>query len=59
MGRLISRFAEDETGATAIEYALIAALVCVVCLTAFTAFGAAGLKLFNGIASRIEEALGA
>ena len=32
---LISRFVRDESGATAIEYGLIAALVAVVIITGF------------------------
>jgi len=36
---LISRFVRDESGATAIEYGLIAALVAVVIITGLTAVG--------------------
>jgi pilus assembly protein Flp/PilA len=36
---LISRFVRDESGATAIEYGLIAALVAVVIITGITAVG--------------------
>ena len=36
---LISRFVRDESGATAIEYGLIAALIAVVIITAVTAVG--------------------
>jgi pilus assembly protein Flp/PilA len=36
---LISRFIRDESGATAIEYGLIAALVAVVIITGLTAVG--------------------
>jgi pilus assembly protein Flp/PilA len=36
---LISRFVRDESGATAIEYGLIAALVAVVIITGVTAVG--------------------
>jgi pilus assembly protein Flp/PilA len=36
MTKFISRFAKDESGATAIEYGLIAALVAVVLITALT-----------------------
>ena len=34
MNKLISRFVRDESGATAIEYGLIAALIAVVIITA-------------------------
>ena len=36
---IISRFVRDESGATAIEYGLIAALIAVVIITAITAVG--------------------
>ena len=36
---LMKRFAADETGATAIEYGLIVALIAVVIITAVTAIG--------------------
>lgn len=39
MTKLITRFAKDESGATAIEYGLIAALIAVVCIGAFRSIG--------------------
>lgn len=39
MKNLISRFAKDESGATAIEYGLIVALIAVVIVTAVTSLG--------------------
>ena len=39
MTKFISRFAKDESGATAIEYGLIAALIAVVIISAVTALG--------------------
>ena len=42
MSKFVSRFIADESGATAIEYGLIAALVAVVLVTAL---GAMGTKL--------------
>ena len=36
---MINRFLRDESGATAIEYGLIAALIAVVCIAVFTAIG--------------------
>ena len=44
MTKLISRFVRDESGATAIEYGLIAALIAV---AAITAMGTVGNKLTN------------
>ena len=39
MQNLIARFVKDESGATAIEYGLIAALIAVGIITAATALG--------------------
>ncbi|MEO8115285.1 MAG: Flp family type IVb pilin [Phenylobacterium sp.] len=39
MSKFITRFLKDESGATAIEYGLIAALIAVVIVTALTAIG--------------------
>ena len=41
MTNLFSRFVRDESGATAIEYGLIAALIAVAIITAVTALGGA------------------
>ncbi|WP_186417638.1 Flp family type IVb pilin [Bosea sp. CS1GBMeth4] len=41
MKNLFARFAKDESGATAIEYGLIAALIAVVCIGTWTAIGPA------------------
>jgi pilus assembly protein Flp/PilA len=39
MSKFVSRFMNDESGATAIEYGLIVALIAVVVITAFTTIG--------------------
>ncbi len=39
MTKFVSRFMNDESGATAIEYGLIVALIAVVIITAVTAIG--------------------
>ncbi len=39
MKNLFSRFAADQSGATAIEYGLIAGLISVVIITAITTLG--------------------
>jgi pilus assembly protein Flp/PilA len=39
MSKFITKFAKDESGATAIEYGLIVALIAVVIITAFTSIG--------------------
>ena len=39
MTKFISKFVQDESGATAIEYGLIAALIAVVIIAAVTTLG--------------------
>jgi pilus assembly protein Flp/PilA len=51
---LISRFIRDETGATAIEYGLIAALVAVVIITGLTAVGTKLSTKFASIATTLK-----
>lgn len=43
----------DRRGATAIEYALIAALIALACIIAFNSLGLNLADLFNTIASNI------
>jgi pilus assembly protein Flp/PilA len=39
MTNVLKRFVKNDSGATAIEYGLIAALISVVCITAWTTIG--------------------
>ena len=52
MSKFIARFAKDESGATAIEYGLIVALIAVVIITAFTAVG-------NNLRDKVSNVAGA
>lgn len=51
---LISRFFRDESGATAIEYGLIAALIAVVIITGVTAVGTSLSATFTGLAGSLQ-----
>ena len=51
---LISRFVRDESGATAIEYGLIAALIAVVIITALTTVGTNLTAKFNAVATALK-----
>ncbi|MFD2648417.1 Flp family type IVb pilin [Devosia albogilva] len=51
---IFARFAQDESGATAIEYGLIAALISVAIITAVSLLGNNLSELFGGIAGRLE-----
>jgi len=50
MSTLLSRFAKDESGATAIEYGLIAALISVLIITGARLVGTNLDTLFTAIA---------
>lgn len=50
---LLSRFAKDESGATAIEYGLIAGLISVVIITAVTKLGTSISAKFNTVANSL------
>ena len=54
MNNLISRFVSDESGATAIEYGLIAALIAVVIITALTNIGTSLSAKFTAIANNLR-----
>ena len=54
MTKLFARFAKDQSGATAIEYGLIAGLISVVILTALTTIGSKINVKFNNIATALN-----
>ena len=53
----IKRFMNDESGATAIEYGLIAALISVGIIAAATALGNSLQVLFTGISNELNTAV--
>jgi len=54
---IIARFANDESGATAIEYGLIAALIAVGIIAAATTLGSSLSNLFNKISTQLNTAV--
>ena len=54
MSKFVSRFMKDESGATAIEYGLIAALIAVVIITAVTSLGTTLSTKFNTITTAVH-----
>lgn len=54
---LVRAFADDESGATAIEYGLIGTLLAVSCIAAFLLFGGGLQGLFEFVSGRSGEAL--
>jgi pilus assembly protein Flp/PilA len=55
MKNVMSRLLRDESGATAIEYGLIAALIAVVIIAALQILGNDLNAAFNSIANAIPE----
>ncbi len=51
-------FIQDESGATAIEYGLIAALISVAAIAAMGALGDSLQTLFNTVAGELSNAAG-
>ncbi len=50
---MFARFLKDESGATAIEYGLIAALIAVAIIGGVTALGTSTNDTFNAVADKI------
>ena len=56
---IIAQFAKDESGATAIEYGLIAALIAVGIIAAATLLGQNLSSLFNAIGDKMSSSAAA
>jgi pilus assembly protein Flp/PilA len=54
MNTLFARFVKDESGATAIEYGLIAALISVVCITVLTSVGTKLNSKFSSVSNALN-----
>jgi pilus assembly protein Flp/PilA len=52
----LKRFAKDKSGATMIEYGLLAALVAIAAITALNFLGTEVEDTFNQIGSELESA---
>lgn len=55
MTKLIARFAKNESGATAIEYGLIAALIALAIIAGAGAVGNSLDDKFSGIATTLDN----
>ena len=56
MSAFLNRLGTDETGATAIEYGLIVALIAVAAITALQSLGNELSTTFNNIDTELTEA---
>jgi pilus assembly protein Flp/PilA len=54
----INRLINDESGATAIEYGLIAGLVAVAIIAALSALGTSLTSLFTSVSDELDGAVG-
>lgn len=54
MKTLLNRFAKDKSGATAIEYGLIASLISVVCIVVWQAVGAGLINTFTEVSTNLN-----
>jgi pilus assembly protein Flp/PilA len=48
-------FLKDESGPTAVEYAVMLALIIVVCITAVTALGTNASNTFSYVATKVGK----
>lgn len=55
MKNLFARFVNDESGATAIEYGLIAALISIAIITAATTLGSNISNTFDKVAQNVNK----
>ncbi len=56
MTKFVTRFLKDESGATAIEYGLIAALIAVVIISGVSLLGTNLNAKFTAIAGKVSSA---
>jgi pilus assembly protein Flp/PilA len=56
MDNLFKNFLREESGATAIEYALLAALIAVVIISAISQLGAELEQTFNTVSTKLDDA---
>ncbi len=56
MSKIFARFMKDESGATAIEYGLIAALISVALIAGATSLGGALDNQFKSLSTKLNNA---
>lgn len=54
MTKFVTKFLKDESGATAIEYGLIAALIALVIITAVTTLGSGLQAKFQSVSNAVN-----
>ncbi|MBN00235.1 MAG: Flp family type IVb pilin [Planctomycetaceae bacterium] len=56
LAKKVQRFLVSEDGPTAVEYAVMLALIIIVCLTAIQAIGTSASDTFQGVADQLDAA---
>jgi pilus assembly protein Flp/PilA len=56
MRQSVLNFLKDEDGPTAVEYAVMLALIIVVCITAITALGTNASNTFSYVGTQVGKA---
>jgi len=54
LGKALVKFLQDESGPTAVEYAVMLALIIVVCITAITALGTNASNTFTYVSGQVK-----
>jgi pilus assembly protein Flp/PilA len=54
----LTKFLSDDSGPTAVEYAVMLALIIVVCITAITALGSNANNTFSYVATQVGNTSG-
>jgi len=55
LAKKVQRFLVSEDGPTAVEYAVMLALIVIVCLTAIRAIGTNAATTFNNVAGQLSS----
>ena len=55
LGQALVNFLRDEDGPTAVEYAVMLALIIVVCITAITALGSNANNTFSYVGTQVGK----
>jgi pilus assembly protein Flp/PilA len=56
LGQCARRFLKDEDGPTAVEYAVMLALIVIVCIAAISTLGSTASNIFNNVNADISAA---
>lgn len=54
---ILTQFLRDESGATAVEYGLILALVVLAMLTALNGFASVAIEMWNNVSTKTSTAI--